>query len=123
MQYDHTNQQKTAFVVINPHGTGNDSYSPNLKGFDEHAYLSAKTLVGNEDPYKRNKFNQAVSDTIPINRAISDTRSFRWVMGDCRQQLVGGSAVSGGLVGGPAGSGGLGGWSCREWWAWWVALQ
>ena len=141
MQYDHTGQQKAVFTVIDPQATGNDSYSPNLKGFDEGAYLSAKALAGDEDAYKRNKFNQAVSDAIPINRAISDTRAYRWVSTghDCwvalqgvvggLQRVVGGPAGGGGwpcrglwvalqgVVGGPAGGGG---WPCR---GWWVALQ
>ena len=79
LQYDHTNSRKAAYVLVDQQATGNGSYSPNLKGFDEHAYLAAKALVGEEDPYKRNKFNQAVSDSIPVNRAITDTRSYRWV--------------------------------------------
>ena len=77
MQYDHTGVRKASFVIIDPQANVSDSYSPNLKGFDERAYLSAKAVVGDEDPYQRNKFNQAVSDRIPSNRAIIDTRSYR----------------------------------------------
>lgn len=42
--------------------------------FNEAAYIAAGTLGPQEDPYKRNKFNQAASDRLASNREIPDTR-------------------------------------------------
>lgn len=42
--------------------------------FDEKKYISKTLLDSGENPYLRNKFNQAASDKIPSNREIPDTR-------------------------------------------------
>lgn len=49
--------------------------SPNeWQYFDESGYIKAGALRPGEDPYIRNRFNQAASDALPSNRAIPDTR-------------------------------------------------
>ncbi|CAG0880345.1 unnamed protein product [Cyprideis torosa] len=48
--------------------------SSELKYFDEQAYIAKGRLKPGEDPYVKNKFNQAVSDDIPSNRPLPDTR-------------------------------------------------
>ncbi|KAF4518024.1 hypothetical protein B566_EDAN009257 [Ephemera danica] len=42
--------------------------------FDERGYIERGRLHAGEDPYQRNKFNQAESDRLPSNRDIPDTR-------------------------------------------------
>ena len=42
--------------------------------FDERKYIEEKSLTVGEDPYRRNKFNQAISDSLKSNRLIPDTR-------------------------------------------------
>jgi hypothetical protein len=42
--------------------------------FDERGYIERGRLHTGEDPYQRNKFNQAESDRLPSNRDIPDTR-------------------------------------------------
>ncbi|CAG0883703.1 unnamed protein product [Darwinula stevensoni] len=42
--------------------------------FDERKYIEEKSLRVGEDPYRRNKFNQAISDSLKTNRPIPDTR-------------------------------------------------
>ncbi|KAG8230994.1 hypothetical protein J437_LFUL010010 [Ladona fulva] len=43
---------------------------------DERAYVEGGSrLRKGEDPYRRNKFNQAESDKLPSNREIPDTRN------------------------------------------------
>lgn len=42
--------------------------------FDEKAYIKGNALKEGEDPYFKNKFNQAASDQLPSNREIPDTR-------------------------------------------------
>ncbi|XP_065342596.1 polypeptide N-acetylgalactosaminyltransferase 2 [Cloeon dipterum] len=44
------------------------------KYFDERGYVERGRLHVGEDPYHRNKFNQAESDRLPSNRDIPDTR-------------------------------------------------
>nr|XP_033806766.1 polypeptide N-acetylgalactosaminyltransferase 16 [Geotrypetes seraphini] len=48
-----------------------------LKGFDEKAYLSSKTLKPGEDPYRQHAFNQLESDKLSSDRPIRDTRHYR----------------------------------------------
>ncbi|KAF8784298.1 polypeptide N-acetylgalactosaminyltransferase 2-like [Argiope bruennichi] len=43
--------------------------------FDERTYISKTLLNPGDNPYSRNKFNQAASDKIPSNRDIPDTRN------------------------------------------------
>lgn len=43
--------------------------------FDERGYVAAGGLLLGEDPYNRNKFNQAASDRLASNRDIPDTRN------------------------------------------------
>jgi hypothetical protein len=47
------------------------------KYFDERGYIERGRLHVGEDPYHRNKFNQAESDRLPSNRDIPDTRHQR----------------------------------------------
>lgn len=47
------------------------------KYFDERGYVERGRLHVGEDPYHRNKFNQAESDRLPSNRDIPDTRHQR----------------------------------------------
>lgn len=47
--------------------------------FNEAGYVAAGTLGPHEDPYRRNKFNQAASDRIASNRDIPDTRMAQYV--------------------------------------------
>lgn len=42
--------------------------------FDERSYIERGRLLAGEDPYRRNKFNQAESDKLRSNRDIPDTR-------------------------------------------------
>lgn len=42
--------------------------------FDEAGYVARGALIPGENPYNRNKFNQAASDKLPSNRPIPDTR-------------------------------------------------
>ena len=42
--------------------------------FDEKSYIRGNALKEGEDPYFKNKFNQAASDSLPSNREIPDTR-------------------------------------------------
>ncbi|CAL1296512.1 unnamed protein product [Larinioides sclopetarius] len=42
--------------------------------FDEKTYIGKTMLSPGDNPYSRNKFNQAASDKIPSNRDIPDTR-------------------------------------------------
>ncbi|CAH2076007.1 unnamed protein product, partial [Iphiclides podalirius] len=53
-----------------------DSYGAGSTGkayFDEGGYVSGG--VRDNDPYVRNRFNQAASDNLPSNRAVPDTRN------------------------------------------------
>ena len=43
--------------------------------FDEHEYVAGGALRPGEDPYKRNKFNQRISDGLASDRSIPDTRN------------------------------------------------
>ncbi|KAG8310125.1 Polypeptide N-acetylgalactosaminyltransferase 2 [Homalodisca vitripennis] len=43
--------------------------------FDERGYVAGGGLRLGEDPYNRNKFNQAASDRLASNRDIPDTRN------------------------------------------------
>lgn len=43
--------------------------------FDERNYVAGGGLRLGEDPYSRNKFNQAASDKLASNRDIPDTRN------------------------------------------------
>ena len=43
--------------------------------FNERRYIDSKALKDGDDPYVRNKFNQAASDKLPSNRDIPDTRA------------------------------------------------
>ncbi|XP_054265326.1 polypeptide N-acetylgalactosaminyltransferase 2 [Macrosteles quadrilineatus] len=43
--------------------------------FDERSYVAGGALRTGEDPYNRNKFNQAASDRLASNRDIPDTRN------------------------------------------------
>ena len=43
--------------------------------FNEWEYVSGGALKPGEDPYKRNKFNQKISDALSSDRKIEDTRS------------------------------------------------
>lgn len=43
--------------------------------FDEAAYIRGGRLAAGEDPYTKNKFNQAASDKLASNRVVPDTRS------------------------------------------------
>lgn len=43
--------------------------------FDERGYVAGGALRTGEDPYNRNKFNQAASDRLASNREIPDTRN------------------------------------------------
>lgn len=42
--------------------------------FDEKSYVDGGRLRPGEDPYNRNKFNQAASDQLASNRDVPDTR-------------------------------------------------
>jgi hypothetical protein len=44
------------------------------KNFDTETFLNKGKLKEGEDRYASNKFNQAASDAIPMNRSVSDTR-------------------------------------------------
>ena len=44
--------------------------------FDIQGYLDPKRKEAINDPYKRHAFNQARSDSIPIDRYIPDTRHY-----------------------------------------------
>ena len=44
---------------------------------DVDAYLRDSREESGDDPYKRHAFNQAKSDSIPIDRNIPDTRNYR----------------------------------------------
>ncbi|XP_037072293.1 polypeptide N-acetylgalactosaminyltransferase 2-like [Pollicipes pollicipes] len=48
---------------------------PRAPLFDEQRYVLGGALRPGEDPYKRNKFNQKVSDGLASDRTIPDTRS------------------------------------------------
>uniref|UniRef100_T1J8L0 Polypeptide N-acetylgalactosaminyltransferase n=1 Tax=Strigamia maritima TaxID=126957 RepID=T1J8L0_STRMM len=45
--------------------------------FDEAKYISRKKLESGEDPYSRNKFNQAASDREASNRNVPDTSHYK----------------------------------------------
>lgn len=47
--------------------------------FDEAGYVARGALIPGENPYNRNKFNQAASDKLPSNRPVPDTRVSEYV--------------------------------------------
>ena len=47
--------------------------------FDVKEYLDKTRIEPGRDAYARNKFNQAASDRIKMNRDVPDTRHPRWV--------------------------------------------
>ena len=44
------------------------------KNFETSKFLVKGKLNAGADPYASNKFNQAVSDTTPLDREVPDTR-------------------------------------------------
>lgn len=61
--------------------------------FNEKKYISKTLLNSGENPYLRNKFNQAASDKIPSNRDVPDTRHDECVSKQYRKDLPATSVI------------------------------
>ncbi|CAB4065435.1 GALNT [Lepeophtheirus salmonis] len=62
--------------------------------FDQKSYIAGGSLRQGEDPYSRNKFNQAASDKLPSNRDIPDTRAALCRNKDWKEEVKGYSPTS-----------------------------
>jgi len=55
-------------------GRGKLKFGIDMQYFNEKKYIEGKSVKKGDDPYAKNKFNQAASDKLASNREIPDTR-------------------------------------------------
>lgn len=64
----HVEEPESSPASPEEYGTGSTG-----RYFDEAGYVAGGSK--DNDPYVRNRFNQAASDNLPSNRAVPDTRN------------------------------------------------